>query len=96
MSVLLTVSHVYTNTYASTCIRYFFSVFSSWWKFEKLHVSISEVVLVFKSTNFPFTVPEDDNKAEFVLAAGAMPLSAWRGGNCDYTRLFSLQPGTGA
>lgn len=48
-------------------------------------MSISEVVLVFKLTDFPFTVPENDNKAEFVFAAGAMPLSAWRGGNCDYT-----------
>lgn len=83
--MLLTVSHVYTNIYASTYICYFFSVFISWWKFEKLHVSISEVVLVFKLTDFPFTVPENDNKAEFVFAAGAMPLSAWRGGNCDYT-----------
>lgn len=48
-------------------------------------MSISEVVLVFKFTDFSFTVPENDNKAEFVFAAGAMPLSAWRGGNCDYT-----------
>lgn len=48
-------------------------------------MSISEVVLVFKLTNFPFPVPENDNEAEFVFAAGAMPLPAWRGGNCDYT-----------
>lgn len=84
-SVLLTVSYVYTNIYAETYICYFFSVFSSQWKFEKLHVGISEVVLVFKLTNFPFAVPKNDNEAEFVFAAGAMPLSPWRGGNCDYT-----------
>lgn len=47
-------------------------------------MSISEV-LVFKLTDFRFTVPENDNKAEFVFAAGAMPLSARRGGDCDYT-----------
>lgn len=58
-------------------------------------MSISEV-LVFKLTDFRFTVPENDNKAEFVFAAGAMPLSSRRGGDCDYTSLFSLQPGTGA
>jgi len=29
-------------------------------------------------------VPENDNEAEFVGAAGAMPLPAWRGGDRHY------------
>lgn len=82
--MLLTVSHVYTNIYVQVYML-FFSVISDRQEFEELHMSISEVVLVFKLTDFSFTVPENDNEAEFVFAAGAMPLSSWRGGNCDYT-----------
>lgn len=41
------------------------------------------------------TVPDNDNEAEF-LSAGALSLSARRGGGGHRAGLLSLQPGTGA